>query len=232
MPHSDEIWYAAKATRVILAPRRELETFGETSIHYYVVSALLDAVNQVRVRQGQVQAERPRVITPRYFVSQALENFGKEAQEYIEGILNSAEGVRILQYGLRFRKQEYSEETVQGNTDEVADQVSRHVRDRDELFSGVIIGVDDLWEVSLLRFVSDVVRGSAPGHFRELAGRGLLDAPRGNVPNAVRIEIESEFRAAAGDRERIGQLGRKLREYGLFAEYEDRFFALLKETKK
>jgi hypothetical protein len=65
-----------------------------------------------------------------------------------------------------------------------------------------------------------------------MAGRGLLDAASGgNIPNAVRIEIESDFRQAAGSRSRLEELGRKLREYGLFEEYEDRFFELYRRAR-
>lgn len=232
MPHKDEIWYAANATRVVYNPRESLETFGETAIHYFLLSDLLDSVNQVRIRQGKILAERPRVITPKYFVSQALHNFGEEAQSYIEWLLNSAEGIRVLEYGLRFRKEEYSEEVVAGNIDEIGEQVAKQAEKNDHERCAVLIGVDDLWEVSLLKFFSDVIRGSAPHNFRDLAGRGLLDASSGNVPNAVRIEIESDFRTAEGDRDRVQQLGAKLRQYGLFDEYQDRFFGLLKQTPK
>ncbi len=231
MPHRDEIWYAATATRVVLAPQRDLETFGQTSVHYYVVTELLDAVNQIRVRQGKIVAERPRVIMPRYFVSQALENFGKEAQQYVESLLRSTEGLRILEYGLRFRKEEHSEEVIQGEVNEVADQVAAQAKDRSSVVCGVVIGVDDLWEVSLLKFMSQVISGSAAHNIRELAGRGLLDAPDGTVPNAVRVELESDFRDAAGSRDRLEKLGKKLRDYGVFKQYEDRFFGLLRSVR-
>ena len=228
MPDRDDILYAAKQTRIALAPRRRLETFGQTSLHYYVLSSLLDSVNQVRIRQGKIQAERPKVITPRFFVSQALENFGEEARQYAEYVLSGVEGLRILEYGLRFRKEEYGEQIVHGAVDDIAAQIAKDAeKDSDEL-CGVIIGVDDLWEVSLFKFTADVVRDSVPKNVQEMAGRGLLAASSGNVPNAVRIELECDFRGAAGHRDRIKVLGEKLRRYGLFQEYEDRFYGLVR----
>jgi hypothetical protein len=209
-----------------------LETFGETTVDYFVLSEVLDEVEKVRIRKGRVMAERPRVITPRYLVNNALENFGDEARQYVEQVLSTTEGVRIIEYGLRFRKEEYSEEVVGGVIDDVADQVSREAQDRVGDVCGVIIGVDDLWEVSLLHFISSLVKRSLPRNAKEMAGRGLLDAASGgNIPNAVRIEIESDFRQAAGSRSRLEELGRKLREYGLFEEYEDRFFELYRRAR-
>jgi hypothetical protein len=64
-----------------------------------------------------------------------------------------------------------------------------------------------------------------------MASRGLLQATSNNVPNAVRIEIESDFRAAQGDRDKARALGEKLRGYGLFEEYEDRFFELFRASR-
>jgi hypothetical protein len=228
MQDQEKIWYAAAMTRIVFSPESLLQTFGETDVHYFVLSDLLDAVGQVRVRQGRIIAERPKVITPNYFLEQALENFGEDAQRYVELLLSQAENMRILRYGLRFRKQEYSEELVHGNMEEISERVAEEARRNETELCGVIVGVDDMWEVSLLKFAAGLIRKSAPHNLSELAGRGLLDSAGNNVPSAVRIEIESDFRGAVGDRKRIRQLGEKLRRYGLYAEYEDRFYELVK----
>jgi hypothetical protein len=63
-----------------------------------------------------------------------------------------------------------------------------------------------------------------------MAGRGLLDLSSG-VPNAVRAEIESDFREAENNLDLVRDLGDKLRSYGLFEQYEDRFFDLYRRAK-
>jgi hypothetical protein len=224
MANYEDLWYVAKTTRIVYSPPQVLETFGETSVRYFMLTEVLDAVGQVRIRQGQITAQRPRVITPHYFVNSALVNFGEEARQYIEGALRGTDGLRIIEYGLQFRKEEHSEAVVQGLLEEVAEQVAKEARGKEHALCGVVIGVDDHWEVSLLRFIHDIVRRSLPRNARDMAGRGLLQASSNNVPNAVRIEIESDFRAAEGSRDRVRALGEKLRGYGLFEEYEDRFF--------
>lgn len=230
MAHPDDLWYAAKTTRVVYAPPKLLETFGETVVRYYLVSELLDEVGKVRIRQGRVMAERPRVITPHFLLNQALENFGDDARKYLETFLSSQENLRIIEYGLRFRKEDHSQETVQGNVEEVAEQVAADARRLTTDVAGVVIGVDDHWEVSLLQFVSNLVKRSVPHNAQQMAGRGLLDLSSG-TPNAVRVEIESEFREAEGSLDRVRRLGDKLRSYGLFEQYEDRFFALYRRAK-
>jgi hypothetical protein len=230
MAHPDDLWYAAKTTRVVYEPPKLLETFGETVVRYYLLSELLDEVGSVRIRQGRVMAERPRVITPHHLLSQALENFGDEASKYLETFLSSQENLRIIEYGLRFRKEDHSQETVQGNIDDIADQVTADAKRLTNDVAGVVIGVDDHWEISLLQFISALVKRSSPHNARQMAGRGLLDLSSG-VPNAVRAEIESDFRAAEGNLDRLRHLGDKLRSYGLFADYEDRFFTLYRRAK-
>ena len=44
--------YAIENTQVILAPQRQIATFGSTSFHFYLISELMDRVNEVRVRDG------------------------------------------------------------------------------------------------------------------------------------------------------------------------------------
>ncbi len=227
MPSRDDIWYAANATKIVHAPKKQLETFGETRIHYYIVSELMDTVNQVRVREGLIMANRPRVITPHVIAHRMVENFGEEARQYADMLIQNGEAVRILEYGLKFQKQEYNEELLNGSVEEIADNVVSNLNPDATDPAGVVIGVDDLWEISLLRFASKVINDSAPKNIKDLSGRGLLENS-GGVPNAVRIELENDFRAAAGDSERVKKLGEKLKQYGVFDDYEDRFYQLVR----
>ena len=52
----DDVQYAAENTRVILAPERQIATFGATSFRFYLISELMDQVNEVRVRDGRIHA--------------------------------------------------------------------------------------------------------------------------------------------------------------------------------
>ena len=232
MSSQEDISYAIQMTETILEPEHNLETFGATVIDYNIVTELMDEVGKVRIRQGRLHVERPQVITPTYYANQLLENFGDEASEYAEWLRKTQEGLRILQYGLRFRKEEAQEQIVEGHIEEVAEKIAEEEKEEGKNFSGVLIGIDDMWEVSLLKFASEVIQGSAQTHFRELSKHGLLEGTSNDVPNAVRVEIESEFRNAQGDRDRIHALGNKLRQYGILEEYEDRFFELVKQLRQ
>ena len=62
-------------------------------------------------------------------------------------------------------------------------------------------------------------------------GAVMRIADEGGTSKALRDELETDFRAAARDPSLIQPLGKKLQKCGLFAEYEDRFFALVKSKR-
>jgi hypothetical protein len=59
----DNFQYAIENTEVILAPQTRIATFGQTSFRFYLISELMDQVNEVRVRDGRIHAERPQILT-------------------------------------------------------------------------------------------------------------------------------------------------------------------------
>src|SRR5947209_19523987 len=54
----DDIEYAIENTQVILAPERQIATFGNTSFEFHLISELMDRVDQVRIRTGRRSEER------------------------------------------------------------------------------------------------------------------------------------------------------------------------------
>ena len=146
------------------------------------------------MRRGLVSAARPRIITPQYFLKQAVSNFGEDAKKYFSEVLNAKDTARFMEYGLVFKKQEYSEEVVSGQLQEIADQAARDAQDNLRELRGVIIAVDDTWEVSLLHFITQLVKRSVPHNAREMAGRGLLELG-GGVPVGLRNELDERFQS-------------------------------------
>ncbi len=226
MGKQEDIWYAVNATRIIHAPKVTLETFGATTIRYHLLSELMDEVNKVRLRAGSVFSERPQIVTPTHLASQLLEGFGDKAREYVEWLRSNGDMIRILRYGLQFRKEKMAEHLYDGTVDNVAAELKDKIEQEDDGFSAVVIGADELWEVSLLKFVIDFIQQSAQLNIEELEAR----SKRLSVPSSddIRKEIEIEFAAASLDPSRIDGLGKKLQKYGKFEAYEDRFYSLLR----
>jgi hypothetical protein len=226
-PNQIDFWYAINNTRLVLLPTRRLETFGTTAVNYHMISALMDTVNKVRVREGRIQAQRPQIITPASMSSALLEGFGEEAERYVEWLQEHSQELRMLQYGFVISKQEISEQVITDSLAAVLERVETEVRKKDDPLAAVLVGVDSPWEVSLLRMMVEVSGRSFPGNVRELERHHLFASDNGVSVN-LRQEIEAAFGAANQNPALIAPLGRTLQQKGLFAEYEDRFFALVK----
>ncbi len=221
-----DIWYAVNNTRVLVTPARRLETFGATILNYHLITELLDSVDRIRIREGRIQAQRPQIMTPSSYAGSLLDGFGEEAEKYADWLRTHEGDLQILQYGFVIRKKEISEEIVSDSLETVCERVCKRIASKDDPMAAVVVGVDEPWEVCLLKLMVDVIRESAPGNVRDIRRRHLLDDV-GGVPRAVRNEIEADFAEAARNAERIKPLGQKLQKYGLFEEYEDRFYSLL-----
>jgi len=170
----DDFDYAIENTHVIVAPERQIATFGSTSFNFYLISEQMDRVDQVRIRKGKVHAERPQILTPEHYCRLLLEGFGEKAEQYVEQLREHARNVAVLRYGFQFRKTDLSEQTLGGSIDAVINRTKRKVETANEPLSAVIHGVDDAWEVCLLKFTIDLVERSSGGNLGDFRKRGLV----------------------------------------------------------
>ena len=172
--NKDNFDYAIENTQVILAPQRQIATFGSTSFHFYLISELMDRVNEVRVRNGKIHAERPQILTPEHFSRLLLEGFGDKAQRYVDQLREQARNFAVLRYGFQFRKTDVTERMFRDPIDTVIARTKSQVEDLQEPLSAVIQGVDDAWEVCLLKFTIDMIERSSGGNLGDFRKRGLI----------------------------------------------------------
>ncbi|MDQ2659782.1 MAG: hypothetical protein M3Y03_05120, partial [Verrucomicrobiota bacterium] len=137
-------------------------------------SELMDQVNEVRVRDGRIHAERPQIVTPEHYARLLLEGFGEKAQRYADLLRERTRQFAVLRYGFQFRKTDVTERTVRDSLDSVVEQTRTQVQNSGEPASAVIQGVDDAWEVCLLKFTVDLIERSSGGNVGDFRRRGLL----------------------------------------------------------
>ena len=226
-PSQFDFRYAVENTEVVLVPKRHIETFGNTIINYSHVAELMDGVGQVRVREGRIQAMRPQIITPSAYANLDLEGFGPEAEKYLSFLREHEDDIHILEYGYSLKQEAFSEEVVTDSLQNVLARVRKDVAARNDPFSAVVKGVDSPWDVCLVRLFWLVTRASVADNVREMKERHLFEREAG-IPRGVREEIERAFVAASSDRSLIKPLGALLQKHGVFEQYQDRFFALVK----
>ena len=226
-PTQFDFWYAVHNTEIILPPKRHLETFGHTMINYTLVSELMDDPSKVRIREGRMQASRPQIITPSAYAETELKGFGEEAARYIDWLRENEDNVRILQYGYSLKQDTFSEQIVTDNMASVLERVKSEVAAKSDPFSAVVRGVDAPWDVCLIRLFWLVMHASAPLNIRELEERRMFELKDG-IPMGIRDEIEKGFHAAARDASLVKSLGKFLQDHGVFEQYQDRFFSLVR----
>jgi len=161
-------------TQVIVSPERRIESFGSVNFHFYVISELMDQVDHVRVRDGQIQAERPQIMTPADCAHLLLDGFGERAREFAAWLESRRENMALLKYGFQFRKSGVVESVVHSPIEDVVARVRDQVTAAMEPSSAIIQGVDDAWEVCLMKFTMELVQHSAGGNMGDFRKRGLI----------------------------------------------------------
>ena len=66
------------------------------------------------------------------------------------------------------------ENRVRDTMDAVIERTRRQVENSEEPLSAVIQGVDDAWEVCLLKFTIDLIERSSGGNLGDFRRRGLV----------------------------------------------------------
>jgi len=111
----------------------------------------------------------------------------------------------------------------------VVHNISQKIDREQNPLATIIKGIDELWDISLMKFIHDITQRSLTGNVMELGVRGLLDVDSGGIPRHTRHLIEQLFGEAMNERAKVSQLEAELRQWGLFNEYEDRFLDLFRK---
>src|ERR1700745_2938729 len=126
----DDFDYALENTRVILAPERQIATFGGIRFNLFLISEWMDRVNQVRIRNGKIEAERPQILTPEHYCRWLLKGFGDKAEQYVGQLREHARNIAVLGYGFQFRKTDLNEQTLSDSIDTVISRTRRQVENK------------------------------------------------------------------------------------------------------
>ena len=170
----DDIQFALETTEVIHEPDRRIDTFGSTSFDFHLLSELMDNVNQVRVRSGKIEADRPQIVAPEVYCEMLFEGFSEQADAFTDWMKKSGADMQILKYGFSFRKSNVTEDVVHEPLDAVRDRVMDQAGVKSNPLSAVIQGVDDTWEISLLKFTIEMIQKSQGINLFDFKRRGLL----------------------------------------------------------
>jgi len=174
MIEEHDFHYAMENTRVVVPPQRTIETFGSTSFRFLLVSELMDEVNAVRIRGGRIEAERPRIMSPHHFSKLMLDGFGSMARDYADWVEQHSNSFRILRYGFQLRKSDLEQSIVRDSMEAVLGHLKEDLDCKSDPAAALIAGVDEGWEVCLLKFTMDLIQRSSGENLDEWKRRGLI----------------------------------------------------------
>lgn len=227
----ERIREAVERTEVLRGPKQKLATFGTTNVYYYLVTEpvyadLVEDTSETVIREGRVITEPPRIVTP-YYLSN-LEGFSSEARQYFDMLIR-AYGRNAPGLFYTYRNEPQGLNIVSDDLLAVVDKLNAEIDSRGNPLTSIIKGQDDLWDVSLMKFIYELTRNSAGHNLSQMENRGLLGMDSQGVPVDARRRIDAHFREVSQGERSPGELRDELERWGLFDEYQDRFLALFRK---
>ena len=121
-----------------------------------------------------MEAERPKILRPDGYDDLMFDGFGEHAQAFAEWFREVGGDINFLKYGFTFAMKDVSENIVHDTIEAVSDRVVEDVRSSGNPIQAVISGVDDLWDISLLKFNMELIQQSQEINVFDFKRRGLL----------------------------------------------------------
>src|SRR5665648_648081 len=240
----ERIKYAFEHTEILRRPKQLISTFGGSSvIHYYVLtepvySEFTKGDLETVVREGKVSWYQPKLLTSTYMLR--IEGFSREAKNAFETLASQYPDLAGILYKFKVNKELDEMNFVSGPLLTVAENINNEINKKGDSLCTVIKGVAGLWDVSLSKFILDMMARSVySAQIPDFTSRGFLGInqtgqatitkDRHGVPVAAREEIEKLFKLVKkGDLETI-KLKKELDNWGLCDYYHYIFFSLFKK---
>jgi hypothetical protein len=224
----DRINEAVKHTEIVRSPKMSLSTFGMTNVYYYLLSEpvyteLVKSGDETVIREGRVIAERPKIVTPYYLTH--LDGFSPEARKYFEALVQS-HGPDVPGLFYTYKNEPGEMSIVSDKMPSVIDKINRDIDSSGNPLTSIIRGQDELWDVSLLKFIFELTRSSLSDNITQMGNRGLLKMDAHGVPADARARFEELFALARNGEIEPRLLKEELDHWGVFEEYQDRFFSI------
>ncbi len=229
--NDERLEHAGRHTEILRLPKQTLATFGMTNISYYLVTEPVYSepekdVTETVVREGRVVAERPRIVTPHYL--SRFEGFSPDAKRYFNALLNKY-GPNAPGLFYSYRNEPKGLTIVDGSITAVVDKINAEIDKRGDPLVAIIKGEDEFWDVSLLKFIYEMARNSMENNLLQPQSRGLLDVDASGVPLDAKLRIEELLGGVSRGEIKPGELKDELDRWGLFEEYQDRFFSVFRK---
>jgi len=173
------IQYAFEKTEILRRPKQLISTFGSSIIHYYVLtepvySEFTKGKPETVVREGKVSWYQPKLLTPTYIFR--IEGFSKEAKKAFETLAYQYPDLAGILYKFKVSKDLDEMSFVSSPMLTVAENINKEIDKKGDSLCAIIKGVTGLWDVSLSKFILDMmVRSVYLAQIPDFKKKGFVD---------------------------------------------------------
>ncbi|MEA1940498.1 MAG: hypothetical protein U9N03_07540, partial [Candidatus Caldatribacteriota bacterium] len=169
-----------------------------------------------------------------------IEGFSKEAREAFEGLANEYPDLAGILYKFKVNKELDEMNFVSDSLSNVAENINQEIDKRGDSLCAVIKGASGLWDVSLSKFILDMMARSVYlaqiPDFKQKgflgsnkSGQTVIAKDKNGIPLMAQEEIEKLFKLVKNGELEPVRLKEGLDKWGLFSQYQDRFFRLFRK---
>lgn len=230
-------------TEILKSPEKLIATSKKTTLHYYVLAEpyYLDVFEnegpETKIREGTITWQKPKLLTPEYILK--MEGFSEQSKQVLKKLAQKHPDLAGLLYKMKYEKGVMGTETVSQTIEETFENLKEDLEDNGDM-TVILKGVDEYWDVSLMKFIQDLIIKSAfSSQLSDLADKGFVRMDdSGNpavtrnlegLPLAAREEIERMFsQVKQGDLD-PSELKKELDRWSVYQNYEDRFLNLFRK---
>lgn len=173
----EEKWKkAVSKTEIIRVRMTNLLTFESTTLPYVFLAESIVNPGDTVVRKGKVIAEKPLLILP--------ENFPQfEGFDFKKDLKVNDDSVRtlFLMRGIAFPSLKYQNITStidisEGPLAKTIKENKRKLEKKEDLTTGLIAGLEDCWQLSILLYIATLVSKSAASDIQKLLDKFKKDS--------------------------------------------------------
>ncbi len=245
MKIEEKIRMAMEKTEILLQPKKLLATYESTTVKYYILTTPFylefegrSQDSETIVREGRITWQKPKLIAPHYVMR--TEGFSEEAKKAFMMVAGENSDIAMMLYKLRFIKDYDHMDIISSPLDQVKQKIVDDIESRQDPFSAVIKGIDEFWDVSLTKFIYELMVNSAYNaqlpdfsSSRMLStnqhGFSVLAKDYDGIPLIAKREIENLFILYKKGAIDAKHLKEEIDGWGLFDHYQDRFLGLFKK---
>jgi len=245
MEIEEKIKMAMEKTEILLQPKKLLSTYESTTVKYYILTTPFylefegrSQDSETIIREGRITWQKPRLITPNYIMR--TEGFSEEAKKAFMMVAGENSDIAMMLYRLRFIKDYDHMDIVSSPLDQVRQKITSDIQSRQDPFSAVIKGIDEFWDVSLTKFIYELMINSAyNAQLPDFSSSNMLSTSRqgfsvlakdyDGIPLIAKREIEKLFILYKKGEIGAKNLKEEIDNWGLFDHYQDRFLSLFKK---